>query len=127
MKTTFYCASLIIGLAVSPLATAEDFKIEFEWDPNMKSCFSKNSPEIKVFNVPVDTKTLSVKMKDRQSNYNHGGGKFTYNGESSIPAGALQSWEGPCPPAGKTHTYYFTVVAKGGKKAKAKYSQKFRQ
>lgn len=64
-------------------------------------------------------------MIDEDNPYNHGRGKMRYNGESSIPAGTLESWKGPCPPS--QHTYSFIVKAKGGEKAKAKYSQKYPQ
>jgi phosphatidylethanolamine-binding protein (PEBP) family uncharacterized protein len=114
-------------LFASPTTHAGEFKIEFSWDSEMKRCFSSISPEIKLFNVPADTKTLSVSMKDRQSSYRHGGGKFAYNGESAIPAGALQYWEGPCPPLPQSHTYVFTVKTKGGAKEKASFEQDFKQ
>ena len=91
----------------------------------MKNCFSDRSPEIKLFNVPAGTKKLTVRMIDEDNPYYHGGGKVAYKGESVIPAGALRSWEGPCPPQSSEHTYTFVVKTKGGKKAKAKFSQKF--
>jgi len=118
----------LIGMIITSFdLQAEEFRIEFDWDSGMKSCFSRVSPEIKLFSVPEGTKQLSVNMKDRQSNYYHGGGKFAYNGESSIPAGALKSWKGPCPPVPEMHTYVFTVKAKGGKKARARFARKFKQ
>ena len=106
------------------LSAAEDFRIEFDWYDGMKHCFASESPEIFLFNVPEGTTTLKVKMKDKQSAYRHGGGEVAYDGGSSIPQGALDYWEGPCPPS--PHTYEFIVEAVGGvKKAKAKFSQKY--
>ncbi len=114
-------------LLLSNIVRADDFKIEFEWDPEMKKCSSNASPEIKLFDVPEGTTKLKVNMKDKQSNYRHGGGTVKYNGEDAIPAGALKNWEGPCPPRSETHIYVFTVKTKGGEKAKASYKQKYKQ
>ena len=118
----------ILIQSMSP-ALADEFRIEFTWSPDMKRCFSKESPEIKLFNVPEGTTQLRVKMVDRDAPaYRHGGGKLGYDGESSIPQGALKNWKGPCPPSG-SHTYEFIVDARAGKKkmGKAKYSQPFKQ
>ncbi len=104
---------------------AEDFRIEFAWAADMEECFATHSPEIKLFNVPAGTTKLKISMIDEDNPYNHGGGKMKYNGEASIPAGTLKSWKGPCPPS--QHTYTFIVKTKGGKKVKAKFSQKYPQ
>ena len=132
MKTMFGVRTLglVTVLALPLTSVAEDeFRIEFTWDANMERCFSKVSPEIKLFNVPAGTTQLRVKMVDRNAvTYPHGGGKLDYNGEPSIPQGALKKWKGPCPPSG-THTYEFIVDARAGKKkvGKAKYRQPFKQ
>lgn len=131
MKTLTIVASALVVLLIQPisLALADEFRIEFTWDPDMKRCFSKESPEIKLFNVPEGTTQLRVKMVDRDArSYPHGGGRIDYDGESSIAQGALKKWEGPCPPSG-THTYEFIVDARAGKKkvGKAKYAQPFKQ
>ena len=118
----------VLAQSVSP-ARADEFGIEFTWDPDMKRCFSEVSPEIKLHNVPEGTTQLRVKMVDRDApSFSHGGGKVDYNGESSVPQGALNKWKGPCPPSG-THTYEFIVDARVGKKkaGKAKYAQPFKQ
>lgn len=130
-KTLTICASALVAVLTQPIspASGDEFRIEFTWDPNMERCFSKESPEIKLFNVPEGTTQLRVKMVDRDApNYPHGGGRIDYNGESSIPPGVLNKWKGPCPPAG-THTYEFIVDARAGKKkaGKAKYTQPFKQ
>lgn len=132
MKKTLTISALaliaVLTQSFSP-TSADEFGIEFTWDPDMKRCFSKESPEIRLFNVPDGTTQLRVKMVDRNApSYPHGGGKIDYNGESSIPQGALNKWKGPCPPSG-THTYEFIVDARAGKKkaGKAKYAQPFKQ
>lgn len=127
MKKIFLALLFLFVMLFQSTVHADDFSIEFEWAADMKRCFSNVSPEIKLNNVPQGTTKLIVKMVDKDAlGYNHGGGKFKYNGESSIPAGALNRWEGPCPPDG-THTYSFIVKTKGGEKAKASFSQPFAQ
>ena len=116
---------MTVVLCFMQTVAAGEFSIEFKWDPQMKECFSTRSPEISLFNVPAGTTKLSIRMKDEDSPYNHGGGKMKYNGENVIPAGTLSYWKGPCPPS--QHTYTFVVTAKGGDKARASYSQKYPQ
>ena len=71
---------------------------------------SRVSPEIRVGNIPDDTKYLKVRMVDLDKpTYNHGGGKVKYRGSGTIPAGALKSWRGPNPPGDSVHSYQFTV------------------
>lgn len=120
---------VIVSVLTTQIVSADEFRIEFVWDPDMKRCFSRESPEIKLFNVPEGTTQLRVKMVDKNApSYPHGGGKVDYNGEASIVKGALKKWKGPCPPSG-THTYEFTVRARAGKKkvGKASYAQPFQQ
>ena len=81
----------LITLNSIPVSAEEEFRIEFDWYDDMKNCFSRESPEILLFNVPEGTTKLKVKMKDKQSPYRHGGDTVAYNGESSIARGALDS------------------------------------
>ena len=127
MKHYTVIAVTTLLLMLSSFVNAEEFRIEFDWDPEMQKCFSTISPEIRLFNVPEGTTKLKVNMKDKQSKYRHGGGTVKFDGESTIPAGALKSWKGPCPPRSETHIYVFTVKTKGGKKAKASHKQKYKQ
>ena len=53
-------------------------------------------------------------MKDKQSPFNHGGGKVEYTGQTTIEPGAFK-YKSPCPP-GVVHTYVWTVTAKNEKK-----------
>ncbi len=41
--------------------------------------------------------------------FNHGGGEVEFNGQTTIPEGALKHFNGPCPPT--QHNYKFTVQA----------------
>lgn len=132
MKKMLTIGALVLAFMSTQLispAFAAEFRIEFTWDPDMERCFSKVSPEIKLFDVPEGTTQLRVKMVDRDAPaFRHGGGKIDYNGESAIAQGALKKWKGPCPPSG-AHTYEFTVDARVGKKkaGKASFAQPFKQ
>lgn len=67
------------------------------------------SPAITVTSAPGGTVKYSVHMTDVQvPAYNHGGGTVAATG--TIPAGALKSFNGPCPPEGR-HTYTISVKA----------------
>ena len=102
---------LVPGCATTPVSPdAVDLMVDFEWQPSDRC--SRRSPAIQVSNIPPATKTLLVKLKDRDvPHWNHGGGTVVYDGANVIPAGALQNgYNGPCPPSG-THRYEFTVHA----------------
>ena len=109
---------------------AAEFGLAFEWG-DLKRCTSGNpntvaNPIFTLTNVPEGTKTLSFRMKDKQSPYNHGGGKVEYTGQTTIEPGAFK-YKSPCPPNGK-HTYVWTVTAKNEKKkkiGKAKAQKKY--
>ena len=102
---------LLTGCATAPVSpNAVELAVDFDWQPSDRC--SRRSPEIRVTNIPPETETLLVKLKDRDvPNWNHGGGTVVYEGAGVIPAGALQKgYNGPCPPSG-THRYEFTVHA----------------
>ncbi|MDR1396536.1 MAG: hypothetical protein LBJ14_02215 [Desulfarculales bacterium] len=104
-------AMLMQGCAGS--ARSDNFQtleVSFEWQGNAGSLSSPN-PEIVVSNIPAGTAFLQVRMKDLDYPHNHGGGLVSYDGKGVIPVGALQSYDGPQPPAGQVHTYVFTVTA----------------
>jgi len=121
---------LRIALATCFLLTtisgaAADMSVSFDWGPT-KKCFDPKSPPMKVTGVPAGTANLDIRMTDRDADYNHGGGKVAYKGQTSLPYGAFK-YQGPCPPAGQ-HTYSFTVKAvdaAGKTLATAKASRKF--
>jgi len=89
---------------------------------------SNHSPELNWEGIPADTQSLALIMDDPDAP----GGTYVHwvlanipAGESGLaagqaaPAGAVQGtnssrrsgYTGPCPPAGKTHHYIFTLYA----------------
>ena len=97
---------------------AAEFGLAFEWG-NLKSCTTGypnkvDNPIFTLTNVPEGTKILQFKMRDKQSPYNHGGGKVEYTGQTTIEPGAFK-YQSPCPPSG-SHTYEWTITAIGDKK-----------
>ena len=109
---------------------AAEFGLAFEWG-DLKRCTSGSpnrvaNPIFTLTNVPEGTKTLSFRMIDKQSPYNHGGGKVEYTGQTTIEPGAFKYWS-PCP-GNQVHTYVWTVTAKNEKKkkiGKAKAQKKY--
>jgi len=87
--------------------------VSFDWGPT-KKCFDPKSPPMRLSGVPDGTRTLDIRMVDRNAVFNHGGGKVAYTGQKSLPYGAFR-YKGPCPPS--PHIYRFTVKAldAGGK------------
>lgn len=101
--------------------------------PDKYSCHGQNvSPELAWRGVPEDTKSLALIMDDPDAprgTYNHW---VIYNiplsstglaenvaGTSQLSDGTMQGknssgkvgYGGPCPPAGSSHRYYFTLYA----------------
>ncbi len=99
----------VATIPVSDRAVALD--ISFDWTSTSGCASTSPSPPITVSNIPDGTKYLKVTMVDLDNtSYRHGGGEVTYDGSGSIIEGALNSYEGPCPPSG-AHTYEITVQA----------------
>ncbi|MFD0388730.1 hypothetical protein ACFQ4K_14460 [Tistrella bauzanensis] len=84
--------------------------VEFDWQ-GISAC-SSVSPEIRIANVPAETRFVDIQMVDLDfRTFNHGGGTIAYSGHGIIEKGALPTYAGPCPPGGITHRYEFTVHA----------------
>lgn len=121
-------------LFLSTSAIAENFSFTFEWG-DIPLCTSGNpnvvsNPKFVLSNVPEKTKIISFRLTDLDApNYDHGGGKIEYTGNSVIKPGAF-TYKSPCPPSG-SHRYVWTATAKekdsffGGTLAKAKSMQKY--
>ncbi|MDN2568232.1 phospholipid-binding protein [Aquibium sp. A9E412] len=104
MRLAVVCA--ILGLSVS--VAHADMGVSFQWGQT-KKCFDRNSPPMTLSGVPAGTVQLDIRMTDLDApNYNHGGGRVKYAGQTSLSYGAFR-YKGPCPPS--RHTYQFTVRA----------------
>ncbi len=95
----------------------EALELVATWD-GIKACsgtpISSPSPAFTLDNVPKGTATLEFHMTDLDApHFNHGGGRVAYSG-GKVAAGAFQ-FVGPCPPAGSTHRYEWTVTAFNGR------------
>ena len=117
MKKLFYTITILVLTTSFALA---DFSLSFEWGDtpacNTGQAKKVQNPVFTLTDVPEGTKILQFKMKDKQSSFNHGGGKVEYTGQTTIEPGAFKYY-GPCPP-GVVHTYVWTVTARNDKKKK---------
>lgn len=83
--------------------------LSFEWTEASRC--SNRSPAFTLENVPPGTATLQFRMVDLDFTAgNHGGGTVRHDGGNTVPAGALLSFAGPCPPVGP-HRYEVVVTA----------------
>ena len=104
-----------VVLASPPAALGQDgFQLMASWD-GIRKCagapVSSPSPAFTLANVPKGTAALEFHVVDLDApHFNHGGGKVAYGGGDKVAAGAFQ-FIGPCPPAGSTHRYEWTVTA----------------
>jgi hypothetical protein len=99
----------LYGCAGKVSPNAVNFEVNTNWTATSRC--SSTSPEIKVTSIPPSTEKLKVSLVDlNMMSYNHGGGTFMYDGSNIIPLGALNSFNGPCPPSGQ-HEYRITVKA----------------
>lgn len=103
-----FCIAFVCNQSQAASDSAE-FSIAFRFEGKHRC--SSVSPEIQLKNVPAGTVAFNVKMVDKDKpDYKHGGGSVQNDGSGILKEGALDSYEGPCPPTGM-HTYEFTVVA----------------
>ncbi len=74
---------------------------------------SRISPEIEVYNAPLETARFDVTLEDRSDPSRiHGGGSWPNDGSGSIPEGALtRHYMGACPPANTSRSYQYVVKA----------------
>ncbi|WP_377846985.1 phospholipid-binding protein [Bosea sp. UC22_33] len=88
--------------------------------PHMSVAFnwcSGASPSFKIGQIPTGTKSLRLKLVDRDvPTWNHGGGDVQVGGPTAnVPCGAISgAYNGPNPPAGQVHTYEWTLTALDG-------------
>lgn len=97
--------ALVLVVLLGSATNASAFGISFKWCGGGSPAFSLSS-------VPKGTKSIVFKMVDTDvPTYQHGGGTVSYTGQTSLPCGALNSFNGPSPPGGAVHTYVFTATA----------------
>lgn len=97
------CAAAFLALGT---ADASALSMSFRW------CGS-GSPVFSLSRVPKGTTTLQFHMVDLNvPSFNHGGGTVAYDGQSTVPCGALTNYTPPSPPSG-SHSYQITVTALG--------------
>ena len=97
------------GAAIPPRYTCDDADV---------------APALSWTTVPIDAVEIAVTMVDLDANFIHWvqfaiSPTRTALGEGEVPPGAIEwtndfgdtGYGGPCPPAGETHTYLFTVHA----------------
>ena len=74
---------------------------------------SKNSPELRIGNVPPGTASFEVSLRDLNSTADiHGGGTYRNDGTGVVPEGALKNrYAGPCS-RNSLHRYEFAVLAR---------------
>jgi phosphatidylethanolamine-binding protein (PEBP) family uncharacterized protein len=103
------CGLLVWSIGGTVLAEQAQLQINFSW-AQTERCTTV-SPEIRVSSVPEGTKKFEIALEDLDvPTYHHGGGTVPANAGGDVPAGALNDYNGPCPPSG-SHTYRFTVNA----------------
>ncbi len=111
LSLTLGFAALLV-LASMPGAAA--FSASFSWS-GIGAC-GRTSPAFTILDAPQGTESLRFTMNDKDApNFRHGGSTVPYSG-GSVPEGAI-GYIGPCPPAGATHRYVWTIEAldKSGK------------
>ena len=113
------CATAFLTIGT---ADASAMSMSFRW------CGAGPSPVIALSGVPKGTISLQFHMDDLDySSANHGGGVVPYTGQSSVPCGALQTYQPPAPPRG-SHRYQMSVTAVGSGNATlgtATFTRKF--
>lgn len=98
----------------SPVLAQGQLSVDWEWK-SAHRC-SATSPTLMIAGIPSDTRTLEVTLVDHDAmHFNHGGGSAPHSGgeTATLPEGALQKYQGPCPPNFSSfgHDYEFKVRA----------------
>lgn len=108
-QTTMMKLSIAALVVLSTTASASAFSVRFSWR-GIPPCGS-TSPAFAVSGSPRGTASLAFEMRDQDApDFRHGGSAVPYAGAAAVPRGAI-AYIGPCPPAGESHTYVWTVDA----------------
>ena len=112
-RTAFAVATcLVAGSAFVATTFAASFSARFSWK-GVPACGSV-SPAFSISGAPPGTAGLAFVMHDRDApDFQHGGSTVPYAGQGVVPRGAI-TYVGPCPPAGATHRYVWTIEALDG-------------
>ena len=96
-------------LVLTSMHAASAFSASFSWS-GIRAC-GRTSPAFTIQGAPEGTASLRFVMIDKDApNFKHGGSTIPYNGSGRVPEGAID-YIGPCPPAGTTHRYEWTIEA----------------
>ena len=96
-------------LVLTSLHEASAFSVRFSWS-GIKAC-GRISPAFTIEDAPEETESLRFMMNDKDApNFRHGGSTIPYKGNGRVPEGAID-YIGPCPPAGTSHRYVWTIEA----------------
>lgn len=112
MKARLVALVAGLALAVQPVA-ASAFSFTFSWG-DIPVCTTGRpggvpNPEFKLQSVPQGAARIDFRMVDLNvPDYNHGGGRVDYTGETTIAPGAFR-YKSPCPPSG-SHRYQWTAT-----------------
>lgn len=113
------------ALAMLLPAPALAFSFTIDWK-DTAPCFDPDSPLIHLADVPKGTATIEFHMTDLDApNFDHGGGRVAYFGETTAQRGAF-TYKGPCPP--EPHRYRWNARAldlSGHELGKAETTVKF--
>lgn len=110
LVTTF--PLLILFSCTNEYKNAAVIGVDFEWKQIDKG--SQDNPEIRLTDVPEDTKRFLVSLVDLNlKGFDHGSGFVDNDGSSLIARGAVKgSYNGPDPPfPNMNHSYEITVKA----------------
>ena len=81
----------------------------------MDSCGFGN-PEIRIGNLPKNTKLLKISMYDHEYMHDHGTEVIPYTGDNTIAQDKLTAIQRPCPAPGLPGEYEITIKALDEKK-----------
>ena len=87
--------ALVVSVGCSKVSPeAVELKVDFTWE-GFNPCGVGSHPEIRISEIPDETKYLVVKLTDH--GLSHGKQVLSYEGSGIIKKGALDRIESPCP------------------------------
>lgn len=96
------CTTTKVGFSIDPGTIGIEFSFKRE---NM--CFGP-SPQIILSNLPTGVKDIKASLRDLDHpGADHGGGTLKNFNSLIIPAGALESYQGPCPSMSEHRRFHY--------------------